>query len=175
MKQNLNKEQNKLRGGEKDKGKRKMKLIIASIIFTVLLASSGFAVWLWVLEGSFTALVDSEQPITIFTQEFPDMNISTTDSNRSAESIGIIDNQNGIIPVTFNAVETLTDIADDCTYDNDCIFSYKTGTNGYQYQDIAQEDEFELQEGLTYVKAIMNCDRWSCPASNLIEVSLVQT
>lgn len=136
----------------------------------LMLLPVAYAVWLLLLQGSFTGYVVSDDLGLSFTQEFGDVTINTTSGASSETSSSQILNNNGDVVMTLTSAVTKTDNSDDlCTdYENDCDVTYSSTTT----PSISNGGSFTLPSGVSEFNTTITCLERSCPQNVSVDITL---
>lgn len=153
------KQKDKTQGGEKEKHKRKMKLLIASLIFGILMVSSGVALWIFYAEDEFNIRVDSAGDPLSFSLEFPDSVMDVSISDQTENSSATLQNDNGDFEATlvFESITEPTDVL--CpSIENDCTIDWN-----FEGNPVLNASNVTIPVSSSEIMATFSCRQNSCP------------
>ena len=154
------------------KSKRNMKktLAIASAVF-LLLVGSGFAIWQFILTESVEISVGSEGTPLVAVIAFADMSLNASMSDVEENSTLTLKNTNEDIEVIFTALETRTDVVDDCVdYEADVSLLYT-----FDGTPITNSDIFVVSPDTHDIVVNAKALQHSCPQSVESVIALTST
>lgn len=164
---NIRKEKNN-KGVMKPKRNMKKFFILAGI-FSILMSSIGYGIWIFLISDDFKVTVDSEgQPLS-FSAVFDDVMLDASLSNVSENTSATLTNTDGsfMANATFTVSKDYTD--ENCTdFQNDCdeLFYFKD-------IEIGQSEVVEITSGPQDFTVTTTCIQNSCPALHNVTLDIV--
>ena len=146
-------------GSEKDRHRKKMKILIASLVFGILLSSGAIALWIFFAETSYTTVVNSDGDPLSFSLPFDDAVIDVSSAGQTLNSSAEIQNNNGQFDANitlFSQVETTNPLCN--STDGDCILNWT-----YQNETISDGSIITIPSSTSVLSNSFFCRQNSCP------------